>query len=64
MAYALYGYSSVLDVIECDSSMFTRVSIEAFLVALCEAIDMELVLMRTGRLIESVTRPLSSVTIH
>ncbi len=36
-----YGYSSVLDVVECDSSTFTRVSIEEFLVALCDAIVME-----------------------
>ncbi len=41
MAYTRYGYSSVLDVIECDPRTFTRASIEAFLIALCDAIDME-----------------------
>lgn len=37
----IYGYSSVLDVIDCDPDTFTRESIERFVVALCEAIDME-----------------------
>ncbi len=37
----IYGYSSVLDVIHCDPTIFTRESIERFVVALCEAIDME-----------------------
>ncbi len=41
MANAVYGYSSVLDVIECDPSTFTRAGIEDFLVTLCDAIDME-----------------------
>ena len=36
-----YGYSSVLDVVDCDSSTFTRASIEEFLVTLCDAINME-----------------------
>ena len=38
---ATYGYSSVLDVSGCDPATFTRASIEGFLVALCDAIDME-----------------------
>ncbi len=37
----LYGYSSVLDVVDCDPATFTRESIETFLVTLCHAIDME-----------------------
>ncbi len=37
----IYGYSSTLDVVECDKAPFTRELIEDFLVALCEAIDME-----------------------
>lgn len=37
----IYGYSSSLDMIKCDSSMFTRDSIEQFLIALCSEIDME-----------------------
>ncbi len=41
MALILYGYSSILDVVECDPSTFTRASIEEFLVTLCKAIDME-----------------------
>lgn len=36
-----YGYSSVLDVVECAPATFTQENIEQFLVALCEAIDME-----------------------
>lgn len=41
MASTPYGYSTILDVVECDSTTFTRDSIEKFLSALCEAIDME-----------------------
>ena len=41
MVNTRYGYSSVLDVIKCDPGTFTRMSVEAFLVALCDAIDME-----------------------
>jgi len=37
----IYGYSSILDVVDCNPEAFTRESIERFLVALCEAIDME-----------------------
>ncbi len=37
----IYGYSSVLDVKDCDPSTFTRESIGDFLAALCDAIDME-----------------------
>lgn len=37
----IYGYSSVLDVVDCNPDTFTRESIERFLVTLCEAIDME-----------------------
>lgn len=37
----IYGYSSVLDVVACDPATFTRQCIEQFLIALCEAIDME-----------------------
>lgn len=37
----VYGYSSILDVIDCDPQTFTRESIEDFLAALCDAIDME-----------------------
>ncbi len=36
-----YGYSSVLDVIDCDPGTFTRESIEQFVIRLCETIDME-----------------------
>lgn len=36
-----YGYSSALDVVDCNPETFTRERIERFLVALCEAIDME-----------------------
>lgn len=36
-----YGYSTILDAYDCDSAKFTRKNIEAFLVSLCEAIDME-----------------------
>ena len=37
----VYGYSSTLDASGCDSTKFTRKNIEAFFIALCEAIDME-----------------------
>ena len=37
----VYGYSSVLDVVDCNPDTFTRDSIEQFVVGLCEAIDME-----------------------
>ena len=37
----IYGYSSVIDVINCDPRTFTRESIEEFVVALCDAINME-----------------------
>lgn len=37
----IYGYSSVLDVVDCNPDTFMRESIEQFLVTLCEAIDME-----------------------
>lgn len=37
----IYGYSTILDAYDCDSAKFTRKNIEAFLVSLCEAIDME-----------------------
>lgn len=37
----IYGYSSIIDVVECDSANFTRERIESFLVVLCDAIDME-----------------------
>lgn len=36
-----YGYSSIIDVVECDPATFTREHIETFLVELCDAIDME-----------------------
>lgn len=41
MATTAYGYSTVLDVVECDTKTFTRESIEEFLATLCEAIDMD-----------------------
>lgn len=41
MALERYGYSSVLDVVECDSGTFTRESIERFMIELCDTIDME-----------------------
>jgi S-adenosylmethionine/arginine decarboxylase-like enzyme len=37
----VYGYSNTLDASGCDSARFTRENIEAFFVALCDAIDME-----------------------
>ncbi len=37
----IYGYSSVLDVVDCDPATFTRESIETFLATLCRVIDME-----------------------
>lgn len=37
----IYGYSSVLDVSDCDPRRFTRESIEWFVIRLCDAIDME-----------------------
>ena len=36
-----YGYSSVLDVVDCNPNTFTRESIEEFLCALCDDIGME-----------------------
>ena len=37
----IYGYSNTIDVRDCDATKFTRDNIEAFFIALCEAIDME-----------------------
>ncbi len=37
----VYGYSSTIDMVECTTAPFTREQIERFLVALCDAIDME-----------------------
>jgi len=37
----VYGCSTILDAYDCDSALFTRENIEAFLVSLCAAIDME-----------------------
>ena len=37
----IYGYSTVMDLTDCDSATFNRDYIELFLKALCVAIDME-----------------------
>ena len=37
----IYGYELILDLHECDSSTFTRASIERFFAKLCDLIDME-----------------------
>ncbi len=37
----IYGYSSTIDVIECTTAPFSREQVEEFMVALCDAIDME-----------------------
>lgn len=38
-----YGFETIVDLAECDTSTFTRASLEAYFDALCNAIDMELV---------------------
>jgi S-adenosylmethionine/arginine decarboxylase-like enzyme len=36
----VYGYSTILDLVEADSTKFTRENIERFLAELCDRIDM------------------------